>query len=224
MRLTACVLYEDNDNLVRWRKALPIDNVQVVALKTVHNPELKEPFFEEIGVTTDLVALQWNYNDFEEQFDFSYLRNKCDEYANGDWILHIDSDEYLTTPHVDLWAFLEAIDDSEANAGYVSVYGLLNRGLNVRERYMNANARLHRRSAGLKWSGICHETLDDAMHKGTWADTEIMLYHEGYMISQEDFIKKGERNGKLLVREYRRYKSKRNWQYLVKTLSTLNQG
>lgn len=224
MRLTACVLYEDNDNLVRWRKALPIDNVQVVALKTVHNPELKEPYFEEIGVTTDLVALQWNYNDFEEQFDFSYLRNKCDEYANGDWILHIDSDEYLTTPHVDLWAFLEAIDDSEANAGYVSVYGLLNRGLNVRERYMNANARLHRRSAGLKWSGICHETLDKSMHEGTWADTEIMLYHEGYLISQEDFIKKGERNGKLLIREYRRHKSERNWKYLVKTLSTLNQG
>lgn len=224
MRLTACVLYEDNDNLVRWRKALPIDNVQVVALKTVHNPELKEPYFEEIGVTTDLVALQWNYNDFEEQFDFSYLRNKCDEYANGDWILHIDSDEYLTTPHNDLWAFLEAIDDSEANAGYVSVYGLLNRGLNVRERYINANARLHRRSASLKWSGICHETLDKSMHEGTWADTEIMLYHEGYMIEPEEFKIKGERNGKLLIREYRRYKSERNWKYLVKTLSTLNQG
>lgn len=224
MRLTACVLYEDNDNLVRWRKALPIDNVQVVALKTVHNPELKEPYFEEIGVTTDLVALQWNYNDFEEQFDFSYLRNKCDEYANGDWILHIDSDEYLTTPHVDLWAFLEAIDDSEANAGYVSIYGLQNKNLDIRERYIFPNARLHRKSAGLKWSGICHETIDESMHEGTWCDTEIMLYHEGYLLNDEDYARKGERNAKLLVREYRRHKSERNWNYLIKTFSILNKG
>jgi glycosyltransferase involved in cell wall biosynthesis len=224
MRLTACVLYQDNDNLIKWRKTLPIDNVQVVALKTMHDPSLKEPYFEEIGVTTDLVALQWNYNDFESQFDFSYLRNKCDEYANGDWILHMDSDEYLTTPHNDLWAFLEAIDDSEADAGYVTVYGLLNRGKNIRERYSNPNVRLHRTSAKLKWSGICHETLDDSMHKGTWADTEIMLYHEGYLIEQEDFQKKGERNAKLLIREYMRCNSQRNWNYLIKTFSSLQQG
>lgn len=224
MKLTVCVLYDNNENLIRWRKALPIENVQVIALKTVCNPKLTEPIFEEIGVTADLVGLQWTYNDFEEQFDFSYLRNKCDEYANGDWILHIDSDEYLTTSEVDLWAFLDVIDDSEAGAGYVSVYGLLTKNSNIRERYINPNARLHRRSAGLKWSGICHETLDESMHKGTWADTEIMLYHEGYMIEQDEFQIKGERNAKLLVREYRRHKSERNWNYLIKTFSTLKQG
>ena len=224
MKLTVCVLYDNNENLIRWRKSLPIENVQVIALKTVHNPKLIEPQFEEVGVTTDLVGLQWTYNDFEEQFDFSYLRNKCDEYANGDWILHIDSDEYLTTPHVDLWAFLDAINETEANAGYVSVYGLLTISGNIRDRYSHPNMRLHRRAAGLKWSGICHETIDSDAHKTVWADTEIMLYHEGYMIDQDEFQIKGERNAKLLVREYRRHKSERNWQYLIKTFSTLKQG
>ena len=224
MRLTVCVLYEDNDNLVRWRKALPTDNVQVIALKTNYDEKLTEPTFEEVGVTSNLVALQWNYNDFEEQFDFSYLRNKCDEYAQGDWILHIDSDEYLTTPHADLWAFLDALDETDAVAGYVTVYGLLNRGDKIRERYSNPNMRLHKRSSGLKWSGICHETIDSDAHQHTWADTEIMLYHEGYMIEEEDFEKKGIRNAKLLIREYRRDKSERNWKYLKRTFSLIKQG
>ncbi len=224
MKLTVCVLYDNNKNLIRWRKSLPIENVQIIALKTVCNPKLTEPIFEEIGVTADLVGLQWTYSDFEEQFDFSYLRNKCDEYANGDWILHIDSDEYLTTPHEDLWAFLKALDESEANAGYVSVYGLINKNESIRTRYSNPNMRLHRREAGLKWSGICHETIDSDAHKTVWADTEIMLYHEGYMIEPEEFQVKGERNAKLLVREYRRHKSGRNWNYLIKTFSSLKQG
>jgi hypothetical protein len=51
-----------------------------------------------------------------------------------------------------------------------------------------------------------------------------MLYHEGYMIEEDEFQTKGERNAKLLVREYRRHKSERNWQYLIKTFSTLKQG
>jgi glycosyltransferase involved in cell wall biosynthesis len=224
MRLTVCVLYEDNDNLVRWRKALPIDNVQVIALKTNYDDKLTEPTLEEVGVTPNLVALQWNYNDFEEQFDFSYLRNKCDEYAQGDWILHIDSDEYLTTPHVDLWAFLDALDDTDAVAGYVTIYGLQNQKEKLRMRYAFQNMRLHKRSAGLKWSGICHETIDSDAHKHTWADTEIMLYHEGYMIDEEDYQKKCERNAKLLIREYTREKNKRNWNYLIKTFSSIKQG
>lgn len=224
MRLSVCVLYSDNENLIRWRKALPIENVQMIALKTTHDETITEPIFEEIGVTPNLVALQWKYNDFEEQFDFSYLRNKCDEYAQGDWILHIDSDEYLTTPHADLWAFLDALDETDAVAGYVTVYGLLNKSGKIRERYANPNMRLHRRLAGLKWSGICHETLDADAHKGTWADTEIMLYHEGYMIEEDEFNFKGIRNAKLLIREYRREKSERNWNYLHRTFTLIKQG
>jgi glycosyltransferase involved in cell wall biosynthesis len=224
MRLSVCVLYSDNENLIRWRKALPIENVQMIALKTTHDETITEPIFEEIGVTPNLVALQWKYNDFEEQFDFSYLRNKCDGYAQGDWILHIDSDEYLTTPHADLWAFLDALDETDAVAGYVTIYGLQNQKEKLRMRYAFQNMRLHRRSAGLKWSGICHETIDSDTHKHMWADTEIMLYHEGYMIDEEDYQKKCERNAKLLIREYTREKNKRNWNYLIKTFSSIKQG
>lgn len=233
MKLTVCVLYTGDDDLIPWRKALPISNgknqVQIVALKTEYCEDIKQPELEVIGDTDLLTGLVWRYNDFEEQFDFAYLRNTMDSYARGEWILHIDSDERLSTPHEDLWAFLEALNDTEAPAAYCSVYGLMLGGHvggenpGRAERYCNPNMRLHRKSAGLQWEGICHETLDtSAFAKGVFADSEIMLYHLGYYGGKEKMKAKAERNAKLLIREYRRAKTERNWNYLKRTFNYLH--
>jgi glycosyltransferase involved in cell wall biosynthesis len=229
MYLTVCVLYTANDDLIEWRKALPISKdgkkLQVVALRTEQTDKVTEPELEVVGDTELLTGLVWRYNDFDTQFDFGYLRNIADQYARGKWILHIDADERLTTHHGDLWSYLEALEKSEAPAAYVSVYGLMH-GANDNgrsERYISANMRLHRKSAGLKWSGICHETLDKAaFDKRLFADTEIMLFHLGYNTNDEIQKTKAERNAKLLIREYLREKSKRNWDYLKRTFHYLH--
>jgi len=229
MYLSVCVLYTHDDDLMEWRKALPISKdgkkLQVVALRTEQSDNVTEPELEVVGDTELLTGLVWRYNDFDTQFDFSKLRNIADEYARGNWILHIDADERLTTPHGDLWAYLEALEKTDAPAAYVSVYGLLHSvGTSGRsERYISANMRLHRKAAGLKWSGICHETLDkSAFDKMVFADSEIMLYHYGYNHDLETMQTKAERNAKLLIREYTREKSKRNWDYLQKTFHFLH--
>lgn len=229
MKLSICVLYTDNDDLRAWRMALPLSNeknqVQIIALKTEQTDDVTEPELEVVGDTNLLTGLVWRYNDFAEQFDFAKLRNIADTYARGEWILHIDADERLTTSHADLWAYLEGLNETETPAAFVSVYGVIH-GANQNgrsERYINANMRLHRKSAGLKWAGIVHETLDESAHAvGMFADTEIMLYHLGYNQGPEVQKKKAERNARLLVREYMREKSERNWNYLIKTFGYLH--
>jgi glycosyltransferase involved in cell wall biosynthesis len=229
MYLSICVLYTNDDDLMAWRMALPKTTakhkVQIVALRTEQTAAVTEPELNVVGDTELLTGLVWRYNDFSEQFDFAYLRNTVDTYARGEWILHIDADERLTTPHGDLWAFLEALNETDAPASYVSVYGIMD-GVNKSgraERYINANMRLHRKSAGLKWDGICHETLDKSAYDlGAFADSEIMLFHLGYNQGPEVQKQKAERNAKLLVREYTRNKCARNWDYLVKTFGYLH--
>lgn len=229
MYLSICVLYTNDDDLMAWRMALPKTTakhkVQIVALRTEQTDAVTEPVLNVVGDTELLTGLVWRYNDFSEQFDFAYLRNTVDTYARGEWILHIDADERLTTPHGDLWAFLEALHETDAPASYVSVYGIMD-GVNKSgraDRYINANMRLHRKSAGLKWDGICHETLDKSAYDlGAFADSEIMLFHLGYNQGPEVQKQKAERNAKLLVREYTRNKCERNWDYLVKTFGYLN--
>jgi glycosyltransferase involved in cell wall biosynthesis len=199
--------------------------VQIVALRTEQSDDVTEPELQVVGDTELLTGLVWRYNDFGAQFDFALLRNIADTYARGEWILHVDADERLTTPHGDLWAYLEALQKTDAPAAFVSVYGIMD-GVNKNgraERYISANMRLHRKNAGLKWDGICHETLDKAAHEvGTFADSEIMLFHLGYNQGPEMQKHKAERNAKLLVREYARNKSARNWDYLVNTFGYLH--
>ena len=223
MKLSVCVLYQDGDDLVSWRKSLPKKNIQVIALRTNFDADIIEPKFEVIGITDELVGLQWSYNDFDEQFDFGYLRNKCDEYATGDWILHMDSDERFASPFEELWEYLDAMESSDVCSAYVSVFGVLPADSDViaRRRYINPNMRLLRNYKGIYWEGICHETIDLSARKLLFADTDIMLYHKGYSTNNEIMAKKCERNAKLLIREYQREKSERNWKYLLNTFTEL---
>jgi glycosyltransferase involved in cell wall biosynthesis len=227
MKLSACVIFQDGDDLKGWRDSLPADNIEVVALRTAVNPSLKEPVFQEVGRIDDHIVLSWEYPDFEEYFDFSYCRNKLDEYATGDWILHMDSDERLASPHDEFWAYIEELNNTEAVAAYLSIGGCNNdldpQYTHIRKRYNIPAMRLHRRSAFLKWQRICHETLEVDPNGTVVADTDILLYHKGYSQDTEVLMQKAERNGGLMVREYTRDKSQRNWDYLVNTFAYLKQ-
>jgi hypothetical protein len=227
MKLSACVIFQDGDDLKGWRNSLPEENVEVIALRTAVNPKLKEPVFQEVGRTSDHIVLSWEYPSFEEYFDFSYCRNKLDEYATGDWILHMDSDERLASPEDEFWAYLSEINPTEAVAAYLSIagcnYDIDENFPNIRTRYNIPAMRLHRRSAFLKWKAICHETLHIDIDGAVTADTDILLYHKGYSQDKDAILEKAKRNGGLMVREYTRDKSQRNWDYLVNTFSYLKQ-
>lgn len=224
MKLSCCVIYTKGDDLISWRKSLPLDGIEVVALEVRFDPSLDEIKQEVIGLTDSLKGLAITFPNQEDYFDFSLCRNLLDEYADGEWIFHMDSDERLAIPHDEFWTFIKAIDQAGADAAYVSIAGITKERKTsemVEQRYNLANMRLHRKSSGIKWSGICHETLDISKGGITTADTDILLYHKGYSVDEDDFQKKLIRNAKLLVREYMREKSERNWTYLVRTFSLI---
>jgi hypothetical protein len=122
---------------------------------------------------------------------------------------------------------MQALNQSEADSAYVSIAGITRENKHTRtqsydQRYNNPNMRLHRRTSKLQWQGICHETLKVIEDGIVVADTEILLYHKGYAIEDQEMENKLTRNAKLLVREYMRDKSERNWSYLIKTFSLIN--
>lgn len=226
MILSCCVLYSKGTDLISWRKSLPKENIEVVACEIRFDSTLDEIKTEVIGSTEFLKALAITFPSRDDHFDFSLCRNFADEHATGKWILHVDSDERLAIPHDEFWEYIEAVDQSEAEAAYVSIAGITRensekRNLSYEQRYNNPNIRLHRKSANLKWHGICHETVEVPREGMTIADTEILLYHKGYAIEQDEMQKKLERNAKLMIREYIREKSERNWTYLIKTFSLI---
>jgi hypothetical protein len=218
--LTICVAYKDDENIREWRESLPKEGLQIVACRTKIDPTITEVKKEIIGITEQLVGLQITFPSMENHFDFSLVRNYLDEYATGDWILHIDSDERLAIPEDELWDIIKTLRSSEADCAFISIAGVSHEEEPTepyRPRYNLPNIRLHRRSSKLKWTGICHETIDIEGKEITIADTDILLYHKGYAIEKEKMLEKCERNAKLMIREYTREQSQRNWNYLVNT-------
>lgn len=225
MRVSACVIFPEGESLTEWRASLPEDNIEVVALQITVNPRLKEPVFSEVGAIEGHKVLSWEVPNIQDYFDFSYCRNKLDEYATGEWILHMDSDERLCSPHDDFWSYIDELNESESEAAMLTIAGTnpeIDESIKyARTRYAGSSMRLKRRASGLKWKSICHEVIDIEKRDSIIGDTDIVLFHYGYSKSQEDIIKKTERNAKLMIREYTREKSDRNWQYLINTFSYL---
>ena len=225
MRVSACVIFPEGESLTEWRASLPEDNIEVVALQITVNPRLKEPVFSEVGAIEGHKVLSWEVPNIQDYFDFSYCRNKLDEYATGEWILHMDSDERLCSPHDDFWSYIDELNESESEAAMLTIAGTnpeIDENIKyARTRYAGSSMRLKRRASGLKWKSICHEVIDIEKRDSIIGDTDIVLFHYGYSKSQEDIIKKTERNAKLMIREYTREKSDRNWQYLINTFSYL---
>lgn len=225
MRVSACVIFPEGETLTDWRASLPEDDIEVVALEITVNPRLKEPIFTYVGKTSNHVVLAWEIPNIEDYMDFSYCRNKLDEYASGDWILHMDSDERLCSPHEDFWNFIDELDDSDADAAMLTIAGTnadIDQSIRyARTRYAGSSMRLKRRASGLKWKSICHEVLDIEGRDTVIGDTDIVLFHYGYSKTKQEIIDKTERNAKLMIREYTRERSDRNWQYLINTFSYL---
>lgn len=227
MKVSICVAYQNGDDLVSWRKALPEKGVQIVACRTAFKQIDKNAKSGKLvlGSSEDIVALHANYLDYDTDFDFSDVRNFMDEQATGDWIIHIDADERLAIPHEEFWAQMYALNESGANAAFLSIAGISNEEKPTdvyRKRYCLASLRIHRKASNIRWKGICHETLDIENKEITLADTGILLNHDGYAVDDASLLQKLERNAKLMVREYTREKSKRNWDYLINTFSHIH--
>lgn len=223
MKVSVCVIFPEGESLRDWRESLPKENIEIVAIETSINPALKEPIFTNVGRTGDTVVLAWEVPNFEDYWDFAYLRNKLNEHATGDWIVHIDSDERLAMPHEQFWDNMNALEDTDAVAAGLTIVGLKSeldeRVGYVRQRYAGANLRIIRNHQGVMWKAICHEHLDLHCEDVIVADTDILLWHLGYNLSAEELRDKAERNAKLMIREYTREKSDRNWNYLINTFS-----
>ena len=222
--LSICVLYKQGEDIKAWRKSLP-DDVQIVACRTIFDEKAKEIKKEILGTTEKLVGLQITFPNMEKDFDFSLCRNFLDKHATGEWIFHVDSDELLAIPHSELKDIFTTLDASSADCAFVSIAGVSHEeepNEVYRPRYNLPNIRLHRKKSNLHWSGICHETLGTEKKPLTIADTDILLYHTGYAVDKKQMLEKCERNAKLMLREYTRENSTRNWNYLINTFNLIH--
>ena len=137
------------------------------------------------------------------QDDFSAPRNIALDYAEGDWIIFLDADEYFTAETAkNIRTVIENI--GEENIGGLLIH-LVNIDVENENRVMDSAfvLRIFRNLRGLQYVGKIHEELkwfNKNLPNMIPIPAEILtLYHTGYSATVNKF--KAERNLKLLLEE-----------------------
>lgn len=221
--ISVAIMHNENANLRKLISTLP-KGTQIVSCVTVQSNDFENEI-EVIANTENIVSLKYYYKSYNEDFDFSKVRNYMDFYASGRWIVHIDSDEYVGNPKEEFLNIIEDLDKTDSIGAYLTIAGNMYRhdAVNeLRERYSLPALRIIRNSNAMKWHGIVHEWADTTDENNKYVyDSNVILLHDGYLLTDEQFQDKGKRNGELLIREYTREPTKRIWNYLIKTFKYL---
>ena len=142
------------------------------------------------GKTTNVNELCKKYGDkvkviyFEWCNDYSKARNFGIDKAKGNWILTIDSDEILQNR-------IEFLDNK-----YLAY---LTKQQNDSFGYLTA--RLFQNKPGIRYRNKVHETIDHCITPETCCESDIVLKHSGYNITDEQMKAKMKRNYDLMFQD-----------------------
>ncbi len=188
MNLSICIITKnEKEKLFKCLSAIDKLDCEIVVVDTGSTDGTKEMA---AGFTDKIF-------DFEWCDDFSAARNFAAENASNDWILMIDSDEYITGFDVDKIARI-MINKPDV-LGRVKRENVIND--NGEERIVAEYiSRLYRKSRFCYEGRIHEQVVDiDRTHKYDTMELPITLLHDGYSGDVHDKAKKAERNIRLLL-------------------------
>lgn len=151
---------------------------------------------------TKEIAMQYasKVYDFEWINDFSAARNFSLQKASHNYVLILDSDEFMT--EIDIEGVYKAIEEHPRGVGML-----------LRNNYYNSNGKMYNSADRVErlfhkrhyyYTQSIHEQVTAVKTNGTYYeryDIPLTADHVGYIGSEEDMLKKVERNNTLLFKE-----------------------
>lgn len=137
--------------------------------------------------------------DFEWINDFSAARNYCASFASNDWILAIDSDEYIT--RIDMDELEQLMRNYVAQVGRILISST-HYGISSSEEALDNSALYIDRLYNKKYYHFTQKVHEQLTKIGGGLNTgflaPIYVDHSGYAVSPEKVIEKNHRNIELL--------------------------
>lgn len=197
--------------------------VQIVLCKNIGNQELEADELrlvgEELLGNCSVLFIEYHYREFS----FSAARNAAKSQAKGDWILSLDTDEYLEQrQYITLF---DAISNAAPSLGGIKVTmgSHLRDGANFHREFLPA-LRVFRNDPRIRWQSRVHEVIDySVQYDNQYAviDSPILINHLGYECDRDTLKLKYRRNMQMLCAEIlepeNEFTAQHAEQYLINT-------
>lgn len=135
-------------------------------------------------------------------FNYADARNASKYYAEGEWILSLDTDEYLLKEQ--LPELVSTVRSAPISVGgiLVTLFSHIQDGEKF-HRDAQASVRLFRNDRRIVWQSQIHEIVFFSIQQAGYLikDSTITIYHRGYECKRDGLIGKLERNKEGLMRE-----------------------
>ena len=165
--ISAVIITINNKDIVNAIDSVRSSCSQIVVVDTGSTQE-------HLGFLKQIEGIELHYFKWCE--DFSAARNYGLQFANGDYILTIDSDEVLEK-------------QIHADKLTADIYGLLQKNNSTNKIW---SSRLFKNHIGITYRNKLHETIDHFITPTNYLRCDAKLIHTGYALSMEDLTKKTE--------------------------------
>lgn len=173
--ISAVIITNDNPMVINAIDSVCESCTEIILVNTVKTDKVKE-------LTRNYKKVRYFY--FKWVDDFSKARNYGIRKATGDWILTIDSDEILTEK-------IHFLDDR-----FLAYHTKqINKGSGF------PTARIFQNHKGIFYRNRVHETIDHALTPETSCNSDVIIEHSGYDVSEEEMQKKLKRNFDLMLKD-----------------------
>ena len=181
-----------------------IGEIEVILCETIHDADAPENGL--LPVQSCEIVNGINYKKtqyiYNSAFNYADARNAAKYWAEGEWILSLDTDEYLLKEQ--LSELVNMVNSAPISAGGISVTVFSHiRDGEKWQRDAQAAVRLFRNDRRILWQSQIHEIVSFSIQRAGYLilDSTITIYHRGYECKQEGIKAKLERNKLGLMRE-----------------------
>jgi len=181
-----------------------IGEIEVILCETIHDPKAPENGLMPIESCELIGGMNYKKTQYIYNSDFNYAdaRNAAKYFAEGEWILSLDTDEYLLKDQ--LPELVDMVHNAPLSAGGISVTVFSH--IRVEDKYQRdaqACVRLFRNDRRIVWQSQIHEVVSFSIQRAGYLilDSTITIYHRGYECKQDGIRAKLERNKLGLMRE-----------------------
>ena len=204
----------DKKNAAEWLETflekLPVlrgesvGEIEVILCETIHDPNAPENGLMPIQSVELVNGMNYKKVQYIHNSDFNYAdaRNAAKYYAEGEWILSLDTDEYLLKEQLPELVNMVANAPISAGGISVTVFSHIRDG-DKYQRDAQAVVRLFRNDRRIMWQSQIHEVVSFSIQRAGYLilDSTITIFHRGYECKRDGIRAKLERNKMGLMRE-----------------------